>query len=103
MFGAAKPNPFPHLADVTADLAAREAFTAALEAAAATGHADTFINAAVDGLRETLAARPRQLSRGRKADRPLVKGTTRADSGQEPAVTSIRHSTMRFQSPFPLP
>jgi hypothetical protein len=47
MFGAAKPNPFPHLADVTADLAAREAFTAAMEAAAATGHADDFINAGI--------------------------------------------------------
>ena len=47
MFGAAKPNPFPHLAAVTADLAAREAFTAAMEAAAATGHADDFINAGV--------------------------------------------------------
>jgi hypothetical protein len=47
MFGAAKPNPFPHLADVTANLAALEAFTAAMEAAAATGHADDFINAAV--------------------------------------------------------
>jgi hypothetical protein len=47
MFGAAKPNPFPHLADVTADLAAREAFTAAMEAAAATGHADEFINAGI--------------------------------------------------------
>jgi hypothetical protein len=47
MFGAAKPNPFPHLADVTADLAAREAFTAAMEAAAATGHADNFIHAGV--------------------------------------------------------
>jgi hypothetical protein len=47
MFGAAKPDPFPHLADVTADLAALEAFTAAMEAAAATGHADDFINAGV--------------------------------------------------------
>jgi hypothetical protein len=45
MFGAAKPNPFPHLADVTADLAAREAFTAAMETAAATGHANDFIHA----------------------------------------------------------
>jgi hypothetical protein len=28
-FGAAKPTPFPHLADVTSDLAARDAITAA--------------------------------------------------------------------------
>jgi hypothetical protein len=47
MFGAAKPNPFPHLADVTADLAAQEAFRAAMEGAAATGHADDFIIAGV--------------------------------------------------------
>ena len=40
MFGAAKPNPFPHLADVTADLAARDAFMAAMEAAGADGHSD---------------------------------------------------------------
>jgi hypothetical protein len=47
MFGPPKPNPFPHLADVTADLAARDAFTAALEAVGADGHTDTFIKAAI--------------------------------------------------------
>ena len=47
LFGAPKPNPFPHLGDVTADLAARDAFTAALEAADAEGHSDSFINGAV--------------------------------------------------------
>jgi hypothetical protein len=35
--GAAKPNPFPHLAEVTADLCARDAFTAALTSADADG------------------------------------------------------------------
>ena len=48
MFGAAKPDPFPHLADVSADLAARDAFLAALEAVAAKGHADAFTKAAIE-------------------------------------------------------
>jgi hypothetical protein len=47
MFGAARPNPFPHLADISADLATRDAFTAAVEAAAADGHADQLIKGAV--------------------------------------------------------
>jgi hypothetical protein len=46
-FGPAKPNPFPHLVEVTADLAARDAFTAALEADGAIGHTDHFIKGAV--------------------------------------------------------
>jgi hypothetical protein len=48
VFGAAKPNPFPHLADITADLAAGDAFTAAVEAAGADGHTDQFIKGAVE-------------------------------------------------------
>jgi hypothetical protein len=48
LFGGPKPNPFPHLGDVTADLAARDAFTAALEAADAEGHSDAFIKGAMD-------------------------------------------------------
>jgi hypothetical protein len=52
--GAAKPDPLPHLADVTADMAAREAFLAALEAVAADGHSDAFINAAVDDYQKLL-------------------------------------------------
>ena len=43
-----QPNPFPRIANVTADLAAREAFMAALEAVAADGHTDAFIKAAVE-------------------------------------------------------
>jgi hypothetical protein len=46
--GAAAPDPLPHLADVTADLAARDAFTAALEAVAADGHTDSFIKGAIE-------------------------------------------------------
>ncbi len=45
--GTRQPNPFPHLADVAADLAARDAFTAAVDAAGAAGHADKFTNGAV--------------------------------------------------------
>jgi hypothetical protein len=52
--GAAEPDPLPHLADVTADLAARDAFTAALEAVGAEGHTDAFINAAIDDYEKLL-------------------------------------------------
>ena len=45
--GSRKPDPIGHLADVTADLAARAAFTAAFEAVAAIGHSDSFITAAI--------------------------------------------------------
>ncbi len=54
MFGAAKPNPFPHLADITADLAARDAFTAAWTAADAVGHIDTFVKGAVEDYEKLL-------------------------------------------------
>jgi hypothetical protein len=54
MFGAAKPNPFPHLADITADQAARDAFTAAVEAAAALGHADHFMKGAIEDYQQLL-------------------------------------------------
>ncbi len=47
-FGAAAPSPFPHLADVTADLAAHDAFLAALEAVGAEGHADALVKAAIE-------------------------------------------------------
>jgi hypothetical protein len=53
-FGAAKPNPFPHLADLTADLAARAAFMAAVEAAAAIGHTDGFMKGAIDDYEKLL-------------------------------------------------
>jgi hypothetical protein len=48
MLGPARPNPFPHLADVSADLAAADAFTAALEAVGAERHTDSFTKAAID-------------------------------------------------------
>ncbi len=54
LFGAAKPNPFPHLADLTADLAARDAFTAALTAADADGHSDSFVRQAVEDYQKLL-------------------------------------------------
>jgi len=52
--GAAKSDPLPHLADVTADLAAHDAFLAALEAVGAEGHADTFVKAAVEDYQKLL-------------------------------------------------
>jgi hypothetical protein len=54
-FGSgAGANPFPHLADITADQAARDAFTAAVEAAAAVGHTDRFVNAAIEDYQKLL-------------------------------------------------
>ncbi len=52
--GSAAPDPIGHLADVTADLAARAAFTAAFEAVAAIGHSDSFITAAIDDYEKLL-------------------------------------------------
>jgi hypothetical protein len=52
--GAGKPDPIRHLADVTADLAARDAFTAALEAVAAEGHADNFTKEAIEDYEKLL-------------------------------------------------
>jgi hypothetical protein len=49
-----KPDPIANLADVTADLAARAAFTAAFEAVAAEGHTDPFIQAAIDDYEKLL-------------------------------------------------
>jgi hypothetical protein len=53
-FGPPKPNPFPHLGDVTADLVARDAFTAALEAAEAEGYSDAFIEGAAEDYEKLL-------------------------------------------------
>src|SRR5262249_53333160 len=54
VFGAAKPNPFPHLAGITADLAAGEAFTAAVGAAGADGHTDQFLKGAIEDYEKLL-------------------------------------------------
>jgi hypothetical protein len=47
LMGTRRPNPFPQLANVAADLAARNAFTAAVDADGAVGHSDKFIEAAM--------------------------------------------------------
>lgn len=54
VLGPATPGPFPHLAEVTADLAARDAFTAALEAVGAAGHTDHFTKGAVEDYEKLL-------------------------------------------------
>jgi hypothetical protein len=54
LFGAAGPDPIPHLAEVTADLVARETFTAALEAVAAVGHTDHFMKGAIEDYEKLL-------------------------------------------------
>jgi hypothetical protein len=56
--GTRQPNPFPHLADVAADLAARDAFTAAVDSAGAAGHADRFTKAAFEDYQALLKLGP---------------------------------------------
>ena len=84
VLGTRQPNPFPTWRMSTADLAARDAFTAAVDAAGADGHADKFVNGSRPGLSGAPAARPRQLSRGRQADRPLARGAARAARSRDP-------------------
>ena len=48
------PNPFPQLANVAADLAARDAFTAAVDAAVAAGFGDEFIKGAMQDYQSLL-------------------------------------------------
>jgi hypothetical protein len=47
LMGTREPNPFPQLANVAADLAARDAFTAAVDAAVAACFGDEFIKGAM--------------------------------------------------------
>jgi hypothetical protein len=47
VLGTRQPNPFTPLANVAADLAARDAFTAAVDAAVVAGFADEFIKGAM--------------------------------------------------------
>ena len=54
LLGDAQPNPFPHLADITADQAAWAAFTATVEAAGADGHTDPFLKGAIEDYEKLL-------------------------------------------------
>jgi hypothetical protein len=54
VMGTRQPNPFLQLANVAADLAARDAFTAAVDAAGAAGHTDKFTKAAVQDYQSLL-------------------------------------------------
>ena len=47
-------RPFAHLADVTAEIAALDAFTAAVDASDAVGYSDVFINGAVEDFEKLL-------------------------------------------------
>jgi hypothetical protein len=58
VMGTRRPNPFPQLANVAADLAARDAFTAAVDAAGAAGHADKFIKGAMEDYQALLRLKP---------------------------------------------
>jgi hypothetical protein len=53
-FGPLKPTPLSHLAEVTADLAARDAFLAASDAIGAQGHVDGFVQSAIDDYKKLL-------------------------------------------------
>jgi hypothetical protein len=68
MMGNRQPNPFPQLANVAADLAARDAFTAAVVAAGAAGHADRFTKAALDDYQALLKL---ELGRYPEAGQPI--------------------------------
>ena len=57
VMGTRQPNPFPQLANVAADLAAREAFTAAVDAAGAAGFADEFIKGSMQDYQTLLKLR----------------------------------------------
>ena len=63
-----QPNPYPQLANVAADLAAREAFTAAVDAACAVGFADEFIKGAMQDYQELLKL---ELGRYPEAGQPI--------------------------------
>ncbi|MFI5456264.1 MAG: hypothetical protein ACHRXM_12525 [Isosphaerales bacterium] len=54
VMGTQQPNPFPQLANVAADLAARDAFTAAVDAAVAAGFGDEFIKGAMQDYQSLL-------------------------------------------------
>jgi hypothetical protein len=58
VMGTREPNPFPQLENVAADLTAREAFTAAVDAARAVGFADDFIKRAMQDYQALLKLGP---------------------------------------------
>jgi hypothetical protein len=68
VMGAAKASPFPHLADVTADAAARDAFLAAPEAVGAVGRTDHFMKAAIEDYERLLRL---DLGRYPEAGKPI--------------------------------
>jgi hypothetical protein len=52
--GSTKPDPLGHLADAAADVAARDAFTAAFESVTADGHSDSVTKSAIDDYKSLL-------------------------------------------------
>ena len=69
--------PQTHLADVTADLAALNAYTSAVDAADAAGHSEAFIKSMVRDYQKLISLEPRHLSRGRQANRSLARWAAR--------------------------
>src|SRR5262249_2783119 len=66
--GSAKINPIGHLAELSADVAARDAFTAAFETVGAEGHSDPIVKAAVDAYKSLLQ---RELGKYPEAGEPI--------------------------------
>ena len=72
--GSTPPTrPFAHLADVTAELAALDAFTAAEDASGAVGYSDNFINGAVGDYERLLSLK---LGRYPRAGQPIDPSPT---------------------------
>ena len=98
LFGAAKANPFPHLADVTADLASRDAFTAAgRSGTAADGHCDKIVKAAIDDYRNLLRLDLGSYPQAGKAIDPSPNGPL----GE--ALDQLNHRACHLEIPFPSP
>jgi hypothetical protein len=66
--GMRQPNPFPQLANAAADLAVRDAFTAAVDAAVAAGFGDEFIKRAMQDYQALLKL---ELGRYPEAGEPI--------------------------------
>ena len=79
-------TPFAHLADVTAEIAALDAFTAAVDASDAVGYSDVFIKGAVGDYERLLSLNLGSLSAGWTADRPFAQWSARPTLGEIPSA-----------------
>ena len=89
LMGTRLPNPFPQLANVAADLAARDAFTAAVDAAVRGRLRRRVHQGSHAGLSDAPETRAGQLSRGRPADRPLARRAAREAVACDPSIRDL--------------